>query len=250
MRCKLFLQYAPSAWVRDKVRESLPMERRMNGAKWPAPHTVLPICWSLALRCTCGHPEAGGRGGLSPLSSAHLQISNFSSGRQTFKRWPFFWKKTSDLLSGEIRSFLGAVRKPFFDIAGSTWIVCLAPPQKKWTISLRSVTRGIKSSGDGSCAHFKWLFITLMDLVRGGNPVFIHQWICSGFRWWGQEGSHKEWHIYLGARWFDKDSYSELLQQCRSGASAETRPHSSPAPRPRRFTSGRPTHTPPSGDTR
>lgn len=84
IRCKWFLQYAPSAWVRDKVRESLPMERRVNGAKWPAPHTVLPICWSLALRCTCGHPEAGGRGGLSPLSSAHPEISNFSSGRQTF----------------------------------------------------------------------------------------------------------------------------------------------------------------------
>lgn len=88
IRCKLFLQYAPSERVRDKVRESLPMERRVNAAKWPASHTVLPICWSLALRCTCGHPEAGGRGGLSPLSSAHPEISNFSSGRQTFHVGP------------------------------------------------------------------------------------------------------------------------------------------------------------------
>lgn len=93
--------------MRDKVRESLPMERRVNGAKWPVPHTVLPICWSLALRCTCGHPEAGSRGGLSPLSSAHPEISNFSSGRQTFhfglsferKQVIYFFQAKSDLSS-------------------------------------------------------------------------------------------------------------------------------------------------------
>lgn len=104
--CTIFLQYAPSAWVRDKVRESLPMERPVNGAKWHAPHTVPPICWSLALRSTCGHPEAGGRGGLSPLSSAHPQISNFSSGRQTFhfglsfeRKQVIYFQAKSDLSS-------------------------------------------------------------------------------------------------------------------------------------------------------
>lgn len=231
------------------------MERRVNGAKWPAPHTVLPICWSLALRCTCGHPEAGGRGGLSPLSSAHLEISNFSSGRQTFhfglsfeRKQVIYFQAKSDLSSLVSESLSLTLKVQ----PGSSVLLSSCPllqKKKKWTISPRSVTRGIKSSGDGSCAHFKWLFITLMDLVRGGNPVFIHQWICSGFRWWGQEGSHKEWHIYLGARWFDKDSYSELLQQCRSGASAETRPHSSPALLPCRFTSGRSTRTPASEHT-
>lgn len=124
-----------SARVRDKVRESLPMERRVNAAKWPASHTVLPICWSLALRCTCGHPEAGGRGGLSPLSSAHPEISNFSSGRQTFHVGPFFGKKTGDLLSGEIRSFLAAVQKTFlwhcrFNQDCLSGLSCFAPRKK------------------------------------------------------------------------------------------------------------------------
>lgn len=67
--------------VRDEVREARPvwgggageLESMPNGRH----HTVLPICWSLAPKRTCGHPEAFGRGGLSLLSAAHHRVPNF-----------------------------------------------------------------------------------------------------------------------------------------------------------------------------
>lgn len=123
--------------MRDKVRESLPMERRVNAAKWPASHTVLPICLSLALRRTCGHPEAGGRGGLSPLSSAGASRDfKLFLGEADFPRWPFCFERKR-VINFQAKSDLSSPlsETPFLDIAGSTWTVCLlscfAPPLEK-----------------------------------------------------------------------------------------------------------------------
>lgn len=50
------------------------------------------------------------------------------------------------------------------------------------------------------------MFITLMDLLgRGILFLFSNESIQDS------DGSYKDWHIYHRARWFDKDSYSELL---------------------------------------
>lgn len=46
-----------------------------------------------------------------------------------------------------------------------------------------------------------------MDLL-GGGILFLF----SNESVQDSDGGHKEWHIYLQARWFDKDSHSELLQ--------------------------------------
>jgi len=62
------------------------------------------------------------------------------------------------------------------------------------------------------CTHFKWLFITLMDLLgRGILFLFSYESVQDS------DGGHKEWHIYLQARWFDKDSHGELLQHAGRG---------------------------------
>lgn len=46
-----------------------------------------------------------------------------------------------------------------------------------------------------------------MDLLGAGILIlFLNEPVQDS------DGAHKEWHIYLYARWFDKDSYSELLQ--------------------------------------
>lgn len=61
-----------------------------------------------------------------------------------------------------------------------------------------------------------------MDLLGGGILFsFSYESVQDS------DGGHKEWHIYLQARWFDKDSYSELLQHAGWGASGEAVLHPS-----------------------
>lgn len=181
-------------------------------------HTVLPICWSLALKCTCGHPEACGRGGLSLLSTAHQWISNFSWGR-----WisPAFcvWLKTNIRVC-----CLAAIYKHkhtddffFFLIVNISHAFFFCPTLTAVS-SLPALGRTVKGllkqnyqthkvKCQQLCTHFKWLFITLMDLlVVGILFLFSNESVQHS------DGGHKEWHIYLQARWFDKDSHSELLQ--------------------------------------
>lgn len=51
-----------------------------------------------------------------------------------------------------------------------------------------------------------------MDLLGGGiRFLFSNESVQDS------DGGHKEWHIYLLVRWFDKDSYSELLQRTGQG---------------------------------
>lgn len=49
-----------------------------------------------------------------------------------------------------------------------------------------------------------------MDLLGAGILIlFLNQPVQDS------DGARKERHIYLYARWFDKDSYSELLQRAQ-----------------------------------
>lgn len=58
--------------------------------------------------------------------------------------------------------------------------------------------------------HVKWFFIILMDLLGAGILIlFLNEPVQDS------DGAHKERHIYLYASWFDKDSYSELLQRAQ-----------------------------------
>lgn len=79
-----------------------------------------------------------------------------------------------------------------------------------------SEAASLNASGSGMqsehelCTHVKWFFITLMDLLGAGILIlFLNEPVQDC------DGAHKVRHIYLYASWFDKDSYSELLQRAQ-----------------------------------
>lgn len=168
-------------------------------------HTVLPICWSLALKCTCRH--AGACGGVlyhcTPMDQTSTWWSRFSS-------YLFLWPTTNfatmpPLKNNYIISLLSM----------NEWHIHFLRTLQKNQIKTAELTVKATSKRITKhkvkchelCTQFKWLFITLMDLL-GRRILFLF----SNESVQEPDRGHKEWHIYLQARWFDKDRLGELLQ--------------------------------------